>query len=573
MKHTFRNEAILLKLTWEEYMQFCRSINAVTRPENFFRIVSDSIKNIADKLDLAELTFEAKIAPKYTRLNGNDICVLFYRSETEAPDKDDPIILTTDSPGVGITTYHAFHTKDVPFTSADRENILFILQTIHNAASRITLSKNIITALSLDSLTGVYNVEAIHNNIVLLTRDDIINEYNGTFLNIIKFGGFNKLYGNRGGDMILKAVAQKLSEACEDREFVGRLGGDNFFIMYKKTRSEIWMDLFDGFDVSIRLNGEMKNVHISFYAGIYETTGSCRDIAQIIGNTSQTCKFARRPESPNLIFYSEAIEEFHAHSNEVFASYRDAIKNGDMILYFQPKVDLKTYELCGAEALSRWKYNDEIKSPAWYIPILEQSSAICDLDMYNLSLLCRTVRQWLDNGITPVRTSINLSRRNLADPHLADEILGQLALYNVPHEYIEIEITETTDVDEYASLLRFVHCLNENDITVSIDDFGTGFSSLNMLKDVSVDIIKFDRSLLTDSAYKDKVTAVISNLVRMAKDLGIMTVSEGIETVEQAEYLSSICCNTAQGYYFDKPLPPEGFMQKLKNRSYLDKKK
>ncbi|MCR5167763.1 MAG: EAL domain-containing protein, partial [Oscillospiraceae bacterium] len=109
--------------------------------------------------------------------------------------------------------------------------------------------------------------------------------------------------------------------------------------------------------------------------------------------------------------------------------------------------------------------------------------------------------------------------------------------------------------------------------TVSIDDFGTGFSSLNMLKDVSVDIIKFDRSLLTDSAYKDKVTAVISNLVRMAKDLGIMTVSEGIETSEQAEYLSSICCNTAQGYYFDKPLPPEGFMQKLKNRSYLDKKK
>lgn len=240
----------------------------------------------------------------------------------------------------------------------------------------------------------------------------------------------------------------------------------------------------------------------------------------------------------------------------------------DLKVFYQPKVNLKTYELCGAEALSRWEYNGEIKSPFWYIPILESTDRICELDIYNLEIVCSDIRNWLDSGLKPVTVSINFSRRHLANKNLVSDIVGIIEKYNIPKELIEIEITETTDVGEYATLLEFINELHENNISVSVDDFGTGFSSLNILKDVPVDIIKFDKTLLDETEFKDKMKIVFTNLVNMAKNLNIKTVSEGVETKDQAHLLKNIECDIAQGYYFDKPLSHDAYTEHLKEKIY-----
>lgn len=233
-------------------------------------------------------------------------------------------------------------------------------------------------------------------------------------------------------------------------------------------------------------------------------------------------------------------------------------------MYYQPKVELEKYQLMGAEALCRWMHEGELIPPDSFIPILEKSQAICDLDFYMLDHVCRDIKQWIKEGKEPVKVSVNLSRRHMNDPYLLKHILDIIDGRGIPHKYIEIELTETTTDVDFRILKGIVSGLKENDIYTSVDDFGTGFSSLNLLREAPWDVLKIDKSFLPDeNNLKDNRSAMLKHIIGMSNDLGLSCIVEGVETIEQVRLLQKYDCYRAQGFYFDRPMTKEEFEKRL----------
>ena len=228
---------------------------------------------------------------------------------------------------------------------------------------------------------------------------------------------------------------------------------------------------------------------------------------------------------------------------------------------------IDSFRLNGAEALVRWKHDGKLISPGEFIPVFERNGMICQLDFYMLENVCIAIRDWLARGIEPVRVSVNFSRKHLTNPHLADDIMSVLNRYETESRYIEIELTETVDQNEAGLLAAFMGRMKNYHVTMSIDDFGTGYSSLNMLRTFPVDVLKIDRSFILDLEQNSKT--VLSNIIRMADELHMDVVAEGVETYEQMNYLKSIDCKEVQGFLFDRPMPIENFEQKLISKQYV----
>ena len=219
---------------------------------------------------------------------------------------------------------------------------------------------------------------------------------------------------------------------------------------------------------------------------------------------------------------------------------------------------------------SLWFKDGKVIPPLDFIPVLEQTSEICKLDFYVLDMVCGYIRKWLDEGHRVVRTSVNFSRKHMINEHLLDNILEIVDRHNVPHEYIEIELTETTTDVEFRDLQRIVSGLQEKHICTSVDDFGMGYSSLNLIRVIPWNVLKVDRSFLpTDDERTDSVRNIMfKNVVAMAREMGLETIAEGVETLAQLEILRDNKCELAQGYLFDKPLPVEEFEKRLDMQRY-----
>ena len=205
--------------------------------------------------------------------------------------------------------------------------------------------------------------------------------------------------------------------------------------------------------------------------------------------------------------------------------------------------------------------------PGDFIPVLEGSKAICTLDFYMLEHVCRDIRRWLDEGREVVKVSVNLSRLHLGDTDLLESILSIIDKYSVPHHYIEIELTETTTDVDYKELKKIVYGLREQDISTSVDDFGVGYSSLNLIREMPWSVLKIDKSFLPTHEENQDLSKVkmLRHIITMSQDLGLECIVEGVETAEQVKLLKDCKCFLAQGYYFDRPLPVKEFELKLES--------
>ena len=251
-------------------------------------------------------------------------------------------------------------------------------------------------------------------------------------------------------------------------------------------------------------------------------------------------------------------------SYDVTGLFPDAIKDEEFHVFYQPKVSLKNYTLVGAEALCRWFHDGKIVPPCDFIPVLEQSGKICELDFYMLEHVCKDLRKWIDEGRRIVKVSVNLSRVHTGDEKLTEKLFGIIDKYSVPHEYIEIELVETTTDSNFTYLRKIVNDLHERGIHTSVDDFGIGYSSMNLIQELPWNVLKIDKSFLPDDANSDRKRFVmLKHLISLAQDLGLDCIVEGVETETQIKILKENGCFLAQGFYFDKPLPFEVFQEKL----------
>ena len=244
--------------------------------------------------------------------------------------------------------------------------------------------------------------------------------------------------------------------------------------------------------------------------------------------------------------------------------FPEALEKEEFLVYYQPKVYLTDYRLAGAEALCRWLHGDELIPPGSFIPVLEQSNAICALDFYMLDHVCQDIRKWLDEGRDVVSVSVNLSRCNFDNKNLLNDVLNTIDMHNVPHQYIEIELTETAIDINLKDLKELVFGLQGHGISVAVDDFGTGYSSLNLVRELPWNIIKIDKSFLEENEDAPEQNRVmLKHIIAMSHEMGISSIVEGVETFEQVKMLKESNCLMAQGFCFDMPLPKEIFEERL----------
>lgn len=417
----------------------------------------------------------------------------------------------------------------------------------------------------LDSDLMVYPLTFFLATVKNLIRQGRIGEFGSVYFNLSHFSTINDRFGRDCATNIMKLFIHGIQEKILYEECICRVGGDNFVVLFKKDNLNIIKNYLSGMPITFN-DGE--TVTVTTTAGYYmipEATESATDVMDRISTAYQLAKSVyKRP----FLFYDDEIMQHQTHVKEIEMMFPSAIENEEFKVFYQPKTQLNNYQLAGAEALCRWFRNGKVISPGEFIPVLEGSKAICTLDFYMLDHVCRDIRRWLDEGREAVKVSVNLSRLHLGDEDLLESILRIIDKYKVPHHFIEIELTETTTDVDYKELKKIVYGLKEQDISTSVDDFGVGYSSLNLIREMPWNVLKIDKSFLPTQEEENNDPSkvkMLRHIITMSQDLGLECIVEGVETAEQVKLLKDCKCYLAQGFYFDRPLPVKEFEQKLES--------
>lgn len=457
------------------------------------------------------------------------------------------------------------------WTEEEIGKIRFLAQIIYVTSSRIRLMDLVKKANITENLTGVANLNGLMRFGTALQAKGVIADYNAAFINIKNFKYVNKRLGNSVGDYILKEYCIRLHRILDKDEIIARLGGDNFVVLFKKTRDKEFLDRMAG--ITVYLEGE-GNIDVEARMGIYGAQ-SGDTINDVINAVTTALNAAKKSVNSDRVWFETSMMEQEIRDKTVTGLFMQAIRDREFLVYYQPKVSLENQQLCGCEALVRWQREGRLVPPMEFIPVLETSGDICELDFYVFETVCRDIKRWRSQGIEPVKVSANFSKVHVFDWLFTRRILSIMQKYDVDSRYIEIELTESSGQADYRDLVEFITSMRDCGINVSIDDFGTGYSSLSLLKELQVDIIKLDKSFIDDIEKKNGIDEiVIKNIINMVNELDMQVIAEGVETSGQAEFLKNANCAMAQGYLFDRPLPCEEFEQRLtKGREYISRLK
>lgn len=416
----------------------------------------------------------------------------------------------------------------------------------------------------MDNEMELYNLRYFMKKTNEMFASGEIRECCACRFNISQLSVINAKLGRNGGTQIMKRYVYGLRDIIGEDGFISRLGGDNFIALFKKDKKEKIVRHLSGIMLPMEFRG-IEELFVSSHAGYYDIDSSCRSPYEIMEAIMIAEIASRYNRSAPYAEFNEELKRRSEEKKMLESLFYDAIDKEEFLVYYQPKVNLIDYTISGAEALCRWMHNGELVQPFRFIPVLEQSHNICILDFYMLEHVCKDMRAWKDSGLPLVRVSVNLSRMHLGDERLAERITEVIDRYGIPHKYIEIELTETTTDVDFKELKKVVSSLHNVDISTSVDDFGVGYSSLNLIRDLPWNVLKIDKSFLPDNKDENKEAkrVMLKYVISMAQELGLECIVEGVESTEQVELLKNCSCFRAQGYFFDKPLPVSVFYQKL----------
>ncbi|MBQ9438886.1 MAG: EAL domain-containing protein, partial [Lachnospiraceae bacterium] len=423
-------------------------------------------------------------------------------------------------------------------------------------------------ATRTDVMTGLPNEMGVRCFITQHRAAGTLIKYNAFSLNLKHFGLINKRYGKRIADRLLIRYAEVLAGLAGQEECVGRISGDNFALILFKEKMEEFLKLLDGVEIHIMIDGETTPVTIQAAAGCLEITDPKLDSEAVLGMCNAALNRTKNQLRAPYVFSTLELENSILEQKQIAEIFPGALARGEFQTYYQPKVNTDNNTLVGAEALVRWVRDGEVISPGKFIPVLEMDESICKLDFYVFEQVCQDIRNWMDTGIEPVRVSTNFSRKNLSLPDFSERISKILHHYEIPKKYIEVELTETLSEEENDRLSNFIRDMHDANIVMAIDDFGTGYSSLNLLRDFPADVLKLDKSFVDKHTNSKRDSIVVANIAKMAKELDMSVITEGVEQWDQVDFLKSINVNLVQGYLFDKPLTKEDFEERLKDKIY-----
>ncbi len=407
-----------------------------------------------------------------------------------------------------------------------------------------------------------YNIAHFVKILNIAIENHTVGKYDACYFNIKNFSDVNNLLGRTKATEVMKQYVGQLSSMLSSSESVCRMGGDNFTVLFYKENLEKVKNYLAS--AAVKYGDDGQSVVLRSSAGFYDIPDDCNDVATVMDCINIAKNVARSNMNLTSVFYNDEVMQRDMERRKYEQLFESAIENEEFKVYYQPKISLKKYKISGAEALCRWFHDGELIPPIKFIPVFEQNNSVCTLDFYMLEHVCRDIRSWLDNGKEVVRVSVNLSRCNLGEENLVERILAVVDKYNVPHEYIEIELTETTTDVAYSELKKVVFGLQANGISTAVDDFGIGYSSLNLISDLPWNVLKIDKKFLeVNTEATSHNYLMLKHIISLAQSFGIECVVEGVETVEHVKVLKENNCYMAQGFYFDKPLPREGFEKRL----------
>ncbi|MCR4717828.1 MAG: GGDEF domain-containing phosphodiesterase [Lachnospiraceae bacterium] len=561
----------MYEIVSKEFIDFINKLDlSESRSKTLYRDIFIRLADMAAFLYVARVEVNYKTRPNIFDLDGDNVDIVHDFSPKA--DRTKPAIRMKFKRDLGDVRVTLRVVEGYEWTKNDKDAIEALVKNVYLAISRASMMSQLSKTADTDMMTGLLN----HSGIINIGRSalyrDVLNYYFGCYFNIKNFKMFNKKLGVEQADKILKDYAKHIYKFIdEESELAARLSGDNFFVLIVKSRLDDFIKHATSAVFSVKsLDGKPMKLPISVRMGIYEAEAG--DTISDVVNRSTEAATHGRSFGDDISYFNADIQARVRREKEIMAMFPEALANGEIIAYYQPKIRLRTMEICGCEALVRWFHDGKLISPGEFLPVVEKNNATKLLDYYMLETACYEIRSWLDKGLTPIRISVNYSKQHLAESDLAKHTIDIIKKHKIDPKYIEIELTETAEYDDNAALIKFVSDMNAAGIHVSMDDFGTGSSSLNLLLTLDFDVVKVDKSFVdnigleTDAAIKDEI--MISNMINMLRELNMEVVAEGVETPTQLEWIKNKNCDIVQGYVFDKPLKPEDIRDRLVNRVY-----
>ncbi len=409
-----------------------------------------------------------------------------------------------------------------------------------------------------NDLTQAPNMAKFRETATVLLKGSTM-QYGAMRISIEGLDFLNEIFGYATGDRIIKAAAEAMQEMCSQSECFAHIHADRFIALLNcenftglEKRQMQFEELF-----SKRIEG-LVNYKVKFAVGLYIVEPGETDIYAII----EKANFAHHAAKKNDRFedkvqkYDAKLKDALTLEREVESKMVEALAQREFTMFLQPKYRLANDSLQGAEALARWWVNGKyIMYPADFIPIFEKNGFVVQLDLYMFEEACRFLRKLIDDKKGHIVISTNFSRLHLLKGGFVSKLCAITDKYDVPRQYLEVEITESSMVGNEGVLKSMLAELHEAGFTLSMDDFGSGYSSLGLLKEIPIDTVKIDRSFFETSKESEREHIIIESVINMAKKLQIHTVAEGVETLEHIEFLKELGCEIVQGYYFAKPMP------------------
>ncbi|WP_050740362.1 putative bifunctional diguanylate cyclase/phosphodiesterase [Acetobacterium bakii] len=409
--------------------------------------------------------------------------------------------------------------------------------------------------IHIDKLTNISNVDTFKIKAKKIIKDNL-NQYAFILIDVDKFRIVNELFGHIQGDFLLKHIAKVLTLHTYEDEICARITGDKFHMLLKYQSIEEFTKKMEKIIADI-LNfnfGDGSNFNLVVCIGVFVIEDDI-SIAVMADRASLAANMIKGKHISSYFFYKDEMRNLIIKEGEIENEMHEALKNNEFKIFLQPKFDFMTGKISGAEALIRWEH--PIKGmipPNEFISIFEKNGFVTKIDMYVFEEMCKKQEKWTKEGRLPMVISINQSRLHLLNPGYVDMLLSIVKKYDIKPAVLELELTESAFSLNMNIILDITRRLHNAGFRISIDDFGSGYSSLNMLKDVSIDVVKIDREFFNESSSTARGKMVIKSIVTMAKDLGMQTVAEGVETNEQVKFLREIGCDLAQGNFYAKPM-------------------
>lgn len=459
---------------------------------------------------------------------------------------------------LNITVMYKFQEDDCPVITGIHIDRDYRHENTYRSVNQGKLNGVVVDYLATyDELTGIYNKQAFYAKTKEMLLDNPDKNFDLLRINIERFKVLNDLFGESTGDKLLRYIGKFLKEINLPLCVSGRLYADNFVVCYEagKGDSRRMINTLQMVADSFAIN---NRTILSF--GLYRIDDKTLPVSVMCDRANMALWKAKGNFKNPYCEYDEKMRQQVLKEQKIINAMEMAIQNKEFTLYLQPKYDIEKGTIIGAEALVRWiSLENGFISPGDFIPVFENNGFVYEVDKFIWEESCRYLRKWLDEGREVHPISVNVSRIDLYDPKLVQHLVDLREKYQMPSQYLELEITESAYTEDPEQIITITRQLREAGFVILMDDFGTGYSSLNMLKDIQIDVLKLDMGFLKSSDYSAKGGNILTAILKMAESLKMQTIAEGVETKEQVEFLKSIGCKYVQGFYYSKPLPVDEF--------------